>query len=195
MDQSFISLREAAWGLAGANKAETEMYIALLTAEAEDGRLFCMKSWTGPGGISYMRQPDEWRVLRTALKSWMEARGIPTAFGQREPSATTDPAPAKTQVADEPTLIGTTAWTLIRPQRFPGYRKPLYDLLKAASIAGSPCPKAHDVLDTWKLAKPHEIFQIMSSGVKYYDNKGALKVADLKAIQQTIKGLTTRLAQ
>ena len=76
MDQSFISLREAAWGLAGADKAETEMYIALLTAEAEDGRLICMKSWTGPGGISYIRQSDEWMVLRRVISG---APGAPLA--------------------------------------------------------------------------------------------------------------------
>ena len=195
MDQSFISLREAAWGLAGADKAETEMYIALLTAEAEDGRLICMKSWTGPGGISYIRQSDEWMVLRTALKSWMEARGIPKADGKSESNTTADPAPAKTQVAEELTLIGATAWTLIRPQRFPGYRKPLYDLLKAASTTGSPRPNARDVLDKWKLAETDEIFEIMTNGVKYYDNKGDIKVADLRAIQKAIKRLTTRPAR
>ncbi len=102
MDQNFISLLDAAEGLAGGNESEVEMYLALLTAAAEDGRLPCVTSWTVgrdkfPGGFSHMRQPREWRVLRTSLKSWMELQAIGQAWGYREPSKhnlTPDPAPA-----------------------------------------------------------------------------------------------------
>jgi hypothetical protein len=102
MDQNFITLLEAAEGLAKGNESEVEIYLALLTTEADDGRLPCVKSWTEgrdkfPGGFSHMRQPREWRVLRTVMKSWMELRAIGRAWGYREPNEnnlTPDPAPA-----------------------------------------------------------------------------------------------------
>jgi hypothetical protein len=38
--------------------------------------------------------------------------------------------------------------------RAPGYRWPLYQILKAAHIAGQPCPKARNVLDAWAVNPP-----------------------------------------
>ncbi|MGK5072366.1 hypothetical protein [Janthinobacterium sp. ZB1P44] len=81
MNQNFISLLDAAKSLAGSNAAEVEMWLALLTEGAQEGRLSCVKSWTEhrstlPGGISFIRPPGEWRVLRTTLKTWMEAEKV-----------------------------------------------------------------------------------------------------------------------
>ncbi len=73
-------------------------------------------------------------------------------------------------------------------ERAPGYRWPLYQALKTAYIAGQPCPKARDVLDTWKLNPPPDV-QVMPDGVKYDDGLGNQKEANLKAIQQAIKNL------
>ena len=73
-------------------------------------------------------------------------------------------------------------------ERAPGYRWPLFQVLKAAYIAGQPCPKARDVLNTWELNPPSDV-QVMSDGVKYNDSLGNPKEANLKAIQQAIKGL------
>lgn len=72
--------------------------------------------------------------------------------------------------------------------RAPGYRWPLYQTLKAAHVAGQPCPKARDVLDAWAKKPPLDV-QVMSDGVKYNDGLGNPKEANLKAIQQAIKGL------
>lgn len=81
------------------------------------------------------------------------------------------------------------AWSLIDSlTRSPGYRWPLYQVLKAAHDAGKPCPKAREVLAAWKLNKPPEL-EVMTDGVKYSDGVGNPKEADLKAIQQAIKGL------
>jgi len=81
---------------------------------------------------------------------------------------------------------GGMNWTLNKPERFQGYGKPLYDLLKAAHIAGQPCPKARDVLDAWKLKHPPEVFEVTNEGLKYYDAKGNPKPADLEAIRKRI---------
>ena len=77
-------------------------------------------------------------------------------------------------------------WTLNKPQRFPGYRKPLYDLLKAAHIAGQPSPKARDVLDKWKENPPPDVATVTDNGLKYYDANGNTKPADLEAIRKAI---------
>ena len=73
-------------------------------------------------------------------------------------------------------------------ERAPGYRWPLYQVLRDAHTAGKPCPKAREVLDIWREKPPPEV-QVMSDGVKYNDGLGNPKEADLKAIQQAIKNL------
>lgn len=80
-------------------------------------------------------------------------------------------------------------WKLKPSARFPGYRRSLYNALKAAHAAGEPCPKARDVLD-WLTEHPSPDVQVMPDGLKYNDAKGNSKEANLKAIQQAIKGLT-----
>lgn len=84
-----------------------------------------------------------------------------------------------------------TGWAMVRPKRYPGYRKPLYDLMKAALIAGQPCPNARDVLDAWKLNPPLEVFEVTNDGLKYYDANGNAKSADLAAIRRAIERMTT----
>lgn len=73
-------------------------------------------------------------------------------------------------------------------KRAPGYRWPLYQILKAAHIAGKPCPKARDVLEAWRSNPPSDI-EVMSDGVKYNDGVGTRKEANLRAMQQSINGL------
>lgn len=73
-------------------------------------------------------------------------------------------------------------------KRAPGYRWPLYQILKAAHVAGKPCPKARDVLEAWRSNPPSDI-EVMSDGVKYNDGVGTRKEANLRAMQQSINGL------
>ena len=80
-------------------------------------------------------------------------------------------------------------WTPTQPVRFPGYRKPLHDYVLAQHKAGKPYPKAREVLDSWKLKPPSEVPEVMNDGLKYFDQKGNTKTADLKSIQQAIKSL------
>lgn len=99
------------------------------------------------------------------------------------------PEPQTTTASDAPAKPAALAWSLKTSiQRAPGYRWPLYQTLKAAHIAGLPCPKARDVLDTWTLKPPPDL-QVMPDGVKYNDQLGNPKEADLKAIGQAIKYL------
>ena len=83
-------------------------------------------------------------------------------------------------------VSGGVNWTLKKPQRFQGYSKPLYDLLKAAHIAGQPSPKAREVLDKWKGNPPPDVATVTDNGLKYYDAKGNTKPADLDAIRKAI---------
>lgn len=94
------------------------------------------------------------------------------------------PMSAAPVVADD--ASGFMNWTLIKPQRFPGYRKPLYDLLKAAHTAGQSCPKARDVLDKWKENPPPDVATVTDNGLKYYGANGNTKPADLEAIRKAI---------
>ena len=104
-----------------------------------------------------------------------------------EPAATS--APVLVTASDAPAKPSALAWSLKTSiQRAPGYRWPLYQTLKDAHIAGLPCPKPRDVLDTWTLKPPPDL-QVMPDGVKYNDQLGNPKEADLKAIGQAIKGL------
>lgn len=91
---------------------------------------------------------------------------------------------------DRPAPLATApAWSPITVlMRAPGYRWPLYQLLKEAHTNGMPCPKAREVLEIWKLNTPPEL-EVMTDGVKYSDAVGNTKEADLKAIHQAIKGL------
>lgn len=84
-----------------------------------------------------------------------------------------------------------SSWSLKTPARYPGYRKQLHDVLKAAHAAGEQCPKARDVLEAWGKTRPYGVTEVMSDGLKYEDAKGNTQTADLKAIQQAIKALTT----
>ncbi|MBP7484852.1 MAG: hypothetical protein KA781_06050 [Aquabacterium sp.] len=97
------------------------------------------------------------------------------------------PAPASATIKSE--SIKTPGWSLKRPTRFQGYRKPLYDLLKAAHASGKPLPTARDVLDEWKETRPTDVYEITDSGLKYYDPHGDPKPADLDAIRKAIARL------
>jgi hypothetical protein len=100
---------------------------------------------------------------------------------------TADATPSGPVVKVEP------VWSVKRSiTRFPGYRKPLYDFLKAAYVSGQICPKARDILDDWKRELPPEVHEVLHDSVKYYDGKGNIKIVNLKAIGQAINGLTKK---
>ena len=127
-------------------------------------------------------------VFSRDMNAWLDlidapfACRLPEAEPVQESQATT-PSPAPVAAAS---ASGGMNWTLNRPQRFPGYSKPLYDLLKAAHIAGKPSPKARDVLDKWKENPPPDVVAVTDNGLKYYDANGNTKPADLEAIRKAI---------
>ncbi len=78
----FVTLGNAARYLAGKDGTPEEiaMFAALLEAEAETLR--AVKTWTEhtcslPGGVSYWRPPEQWRILRVAFEAWCKANGYP----------------------------------------------------------------------------------------------------------------------
>jgi hypothetical protein len=58
-------------------------------------------------------------------------------------------------------------WALKKPERYQGYRKPMYDFLKSAHAARLPCPTAHDVLDEFRKKSNSDVIEVMSDGLKY----------------------------
>lgn len=84
------------------------------------------------------------------------------------------------------------AWQLLRAERFQGYRKPLYDLLKAASSTGKPLPTAYDVFDAWKANPPAGILGIADDELKFEDKNGNPQTATRDAIRKAIGRLTRR---
>jgi hypothetical protein len=120
------------------------------------------------------------------IAAWFAAVGVQA--GTVNAMTTAKPAPVET-ASNTPAKPSALAWSLKTSiQRAPGYRWPLYQTLQAAHIAGLPCPKARDVLDSWSLNPPPEL-QVMPDGVKYNSQLGKPKEADLKAIGQAIKNL------
>ena len=80
-------------------------------------------------------------------------------------------------------------------KRTPGYRWPLYEALRAAHIAGQPCPKAQHFLDTWKLKPPTrlEVIQLPTRDELEYElETGIKKRVTVKQIQAAIKGLLSK---
>ncbi len=79
---AFITLGNAARHLAGddATPQEIAMFAALLESEADNLR--AVKSWAEhsgelPGGLSYWRPPEQWRILKVVFVAWCKANGYP----------------------------------------------------------------------------------------------------------------------
>ena len=83
-------------------------------------------------------------------------------------------------------------WVLAHPKRFPGYRKPLYDFLKAANVAGKERPTAYDVLDEWRRKPPTGILEVIDDELKFENSKGEPATATLAAVKKSIDRLTTQ---
>lgn len=67
--------------LAHGNAEEVELWLSMLIADTETGKLAVVKSWVEgqsscPGGFSFVRSPHEWRVLHHAFRNWTAAGGI-----------------------------------------------------------------------------------------------------------------------
>ncbi len=138
---------------------------------------------------------DLFRIEVERLSSAQTEHGPPAVLagapGDAQGKATEAPAGGAGTAAPSPVLAVVPEWSLTEPERYQGYGKPMYDLLKAAHIAFQPRPKARDVLDAWKKNPPLEVTEVMADGIKYLDANGNTKTADLDAIRATINRMTT----
>lgn len=90
----FITLGHAARLLAGdtSNASDSVMWQALLIDQAE--ALKAIKTWSDysgmhvPGGISFLRSPEDWRLPLASFLAWCEREGYPIAHrrGQQPPA-------------------------------------------------------------------------------------------------------------
>lgn len=145
------------------------------------------QAWTtvfelAPGEQAPRVRADDCRVTANGVLRLVESYTAP-AQPQGEAETLTQSAPAAPD---------GQAWTLRQPQRFRGYRAPLYRFLKAAQAAGQPCPKARDVLEAWRDARPDEVFKVLPGELHYYDAEGNAATATTAAVQKAIDRLTER---
>jgi len=122
-------------------------------------------------------------ITAPALAAFMKAHGespseLISAWFKHQGVACTAPEPA--QDAAPPEAVAAESWHLKKPKRERGYNFALHQVLKAAQVEGKPCPKARDVLDSWKAMNLREITEVMSDGFKYTDSQGNTEEADLK---------------
>ena len=99
---------------------------------------------------------------------------------------------ASTPVAAVPESALSAAWFLRTPRRFQGYALPLYKFLKSSHDAdASQVPNAREILESFRANQPDEVAKVLFDGIDYYDARGNTKYANLKAISEAIKRLTT----
>ena len=124
--------------------------------------------------------PDDCRVVGYDVHALADEYTAPEAK-QAEPQA----------VPESATAALIPAWSVNKPKRYGGYTAPLHALLCAAHREGNPCPTARDVVDAWRANRPPEIAKILPDCFDYYDSKGDTKAADLAAIREAIKRMTS----
>lgn len=152
---------------------------------------------------SILRAQGKKLALQATLKHLSWCRAMTRQLLQ--PQATTPstaPEPQATPVATVGASDGVVTdkagpgWSLKTSiKRTPGYRWPLYEALRAAHIAGQPCPKAQHFLDTWKLKPPTrlEVIQLPTRDELEYElETGIKKRVTVKQIQAAIKGLLSK---
>jgi hypothetical protein len=165
-----------------------------------------------PQGTLYqgMLQDPNCPVLLAEVASFLATKGIPLPGEMAALCSASPPLHAESRQAadqanrasqpgkDEPRELQPPVgvapepnWMLQEPQRHQGYSWPLYQVLKEAHAAGQPRPKARDVLEAFKERKPPEIVQVNHDGISYYDSKGNAKAADLAAISEAIRRMTS----
>ena len=157
---------------------------ALVTARIQAaifaGRL--PERFTPAVGLQWLESEN---VLIGMMGHWVKAN----ARARKPLHAEAVSLPEPQAVAVTPAKQNGLGWDLKEPQRFQGYRWPLYQMLKTAHTAGKNRPGARDVLSAWGQNRPPEVSEVMSDGLKFYDAQGSVKIAALKAIQQSINNL------
>ena len=121
---------------------------------------------------------------------WELPERFPRCASAAKPNAVEPPAAEPAPAGDAGQTGSGTPWRLKRVARYPGYRKPLLDVLRTAYVAGGPRPTAREVLDGWQRQPPPEVVGTSPDSIDYKDSKGNKRTADLKAIQQAISNLT-----
>lgn len=77
-------------------------------------------------------------------------------------------------------------WKVRKVDRFPGYRKPLYDFIKSEHKAGNPPPTARKVFEQWRQTPPAEIIKVMARDLEYWGPNETIKSINLRGITKTI---------
>ena len=177
------------------NHATCEIDSEAEIKEAVQSGVLSVKKPSTFAPLTYL-QGNAWKtgvVTIADLQAYLAERGItlavadaPAPQDETNSAAPVVAAGASGDVGADKAGPGWSLKTAI--QRYPSYRWPLCQFLKAAHMAGQPCPKARDVVDAWA-SKPPPNVQVMSDGIKYDSGSGKKKEADLKAIQQAIEYL------
>ena len=166
-----------------------EKYAADIGSPLEEVQQMGMERWLAGASVHLIMREN----IRAALEGGdLQRIDAWTLRPKAAPTGSTRTATPDTALVQAQALMTegqSRAWSLKRVIRFPGYRKPLLDFLKIAHGADKPCPTARDVLDAWAEKKPLGVVRVMSDSIEYTDAIGNPQTADLKAIQQSIRGL------
>jgi hypothetical protein len=130
--------------------------------------------------------PNDWVEWCDANLIGVDSNVLNALEARRKAKASKAP---ETPTGSLPVLAPLNSWRVVERKRFKGYIYPLYLLLKTECDAGKEKPNARNVIEAWKDKKPSDVSEVMDREIKYYDSNGNIKSADLKAIQQAIKGL------
>lgn len=152
---AFITLGNAARYLAGgdATPQEIAMFASLLESEADSLR--AVKTWTEhtgdmlPGGVSYWRPPEQWRILKVAFVAWCKANGYPVEQAGNAETSSAQPETGRRaqQIAGILDTIKGLGWS---PMQIPYGGKKRLEGLCCDSAPGMFSPDAFD--HAWKEA-------------------------------------------
>lgn len=124
------------------------------------------------------------KMIDEIMRRWEKARS-----SESLQKTSTSPADAVMVAGSTSDAVG---WTVRRPERFTPYSQPLFSFLSAAHREGRPRPPtARDVLEAWRVNPPAEVAKVLTDSFDYYDSNGNIKAADLKALSQAIKRMTS----
>jgi hypothetical protein len=149
--------------------------------------------WKSPNDKALLKEFDSTQAAwDTANQTWLNAMvrellGMGVEIESSAPATDTQPQAGPATATAAP----LHTWTVNKPQRYAPYTAPLHALLTSAHREGKPRPTPRNVVDAWRINKPLEITQVLTDGFNYCNTKGDGQTADLAAIREAIKRMTS----
>lgn len=141
-------------------------------------------------GTLMQGEPDFETVPADCRVTGINVHALADAFADQAPEEPQDAKPGPAQATTPPEQ---PAWTFREPMRYQGYALPLSRVLKAAFIEGRTKPTAREVLERFRENSPLEVAKFFADSFDYYTADGETKNANLDAITEAIRRMTTAM--